>query len=210
MSGYGLIDMGKDAVSSVYSWILSLCCNVTCTTSSITINNRQLRVVRMLAEGGFSFVYLVEANQEKFAFKKVLCQLEEQSVQARWEIEVHKALDHPNCMPLIDHCVVPAPNGAEEFRLLMPLYPHGTLLDRAIKHMQDGTRIPERTCLTIFEGLLHGVAAFHEHNPPWAHRDIKPANVLVGEKNSIKLVSGCATTHARAGSSMTTFAHLAG
>ena len=113
MSGYGLIDMGKDAVSSVYSWILSLCCNVTCTTSSITINNRQLRVVRMLAEGGFSFVYLVEANQEKFAFKKVLCQLEEQSVQARWEIEVHKALVF---QLHATHRPVSCPqNGAEEF-----------------------------------------------------------------------------------------------
>ena len=75
----------------------------------------------MLAEGGFSFVYLVEGNQEKFAFKKVLCQLEEQSVQARWEIDVHKAIDHPNCMPLIDNCVVPAPNGAGWDRRAAPV-----------------------------------------------------------------------------------------
>ena len=54
-------------------------------------------------------------------------------------------------MPLIDHCVATTPAGAEEFRLLMPLYPHGTLLDKCVKHMQAGTRIPERTALQIFQ-----------------------------------------------------------
>lgn len=47
--------------------------------------------------------------------------------------------------------------------------------------MQRGERMPERDALNIFQAILHGVAAFHEHDPPWAHRDIKPANVLLGE-----------------------------
>ena len=90
-------------------------------------------MVRQLAEGGFSFVYLVETGTEKYALKKVLAQLPEQAEAARWEIKVHSSIQHPNVMPLVDHCVVPASNGAEEFRLLMPLFPHGTLLDRCVK-----------------------------------------------------------------------------
>ena len=86
-----------------------------------------------MAEGGFSFVYLVETGSEKFALKKVLSQLPEQAEAARWEIKVHSSIKHPNVMPLVDHCVVTTPNGAEEFRLLMPLFPHGTLLDRCVK-----------------------------------------------------------------------------
>ena len=163
----------------------------------IEVNSRSLRVVRLLAEGGFSFVYLVEAGTDKFALKKVLCQLPEQSDAARWEIKVHSAISHPNCMPLIDHCVVPAANGAEEFRLLMPLYPHGTLLDKCVKHMQAGTRIPERAALQIFIGILQGVAAFHEHVPPWAHRDIKPANVLLDQDDKPVLMDFGSVTEAR-------------
>ena len=46
----------------------------------------------------------------------------------------------------------------------MPLYPNGTLLDRCIQLMERGERMAERTALTIFQGILHGVAAFHEHD----------------------------------------------
>lgn len=183
MSGsYSIVEMGRDVSSALYTWLLSLCCSTdSCSARAMTINGRSFRVVRQLAEGGFSFVFLVESAGEKFALKKVLTQLPEQAEQARWEVKVHSAIDHPNCMPLIDHCVVPAPNGAEEFRLLMPLYPHGTLLDRCIQLMEAKERMAERTALTIFRDILHGVAAFHEHDPPWAHRDIKPANVLLSD-----------------------------
>lgn len=197
MSGYSLVEAASDTASSLYTWLLSLCCSVSCTGTTISIGSRQLRIVRLLAEGGFSFVYLVESGSEKFALKKVLCQLEEQSTAARWEIKVHREIKHPNCMPLIDDCVVPATNGAEEFRLLMPLYPHGTLLDRCIKHMEAGTRIPERSALLIFEGILKAVAAFHEHDPPWAHRDIKPANVLLSEDDTPVLMDFGSVKEAR-------------
>ena len=174
-TGYSIIEMGRDAGGALYSWLISLCCSVSCTTTNIVIGKRNLKVVRQLAEGGFSFVYLVEGSGEKFALKKVLSQLPEQAVAAKWEIEVHTAIKHVNCMPLVDHCVVP------EFRLLMPLYPNGTLLDKALQLMERNERMPERQALLIFQQILHGVAAFHEHDPPWAHRDIKPANVLLGE-----------------------------
>mmetsp|Transcript_15904 Transcript_15904/g.36397 ORF Transcript_15904/g.36397 Transcript_15904/m.36397 type:complete len:323 (-) Transcript_15904:96-1064(-) len=168
---------------ALFSFIRSLFCNVSCTSQTVKVNSRSLRVVKLLAEGGFSFVYLVEAGDKKYALKKVLSQLPEQSELARWEIEVHKSFKHPNLMALIDDCVVPAPNGAEEFRLLMPLYPHGTLLDRALKLMDAGIRMHEKTALKIFLQLLHGILQFHEHSPPWAHRDIKPANVLLADGN---------------------------
>eukprot|EP00965_Chrysotila_dentata_P041904 1390426-Pleurochrysis_carterae.AAC.1 len=81
--------------------------------------------------------------------------LPEQSELARWEIEVHRSFKHANLMPLIDSCVVPAPNGAEEFRLLMPLYPDGTLLDAALRHMEQRTRIPEKQALKATRARAH-------------------------------------------------------
>jgi len=195
--GYGALSMTSDMASSVYSWLLSFCCSVGCTTANVKVNSRNLRVVKMLAEGGFSFVYLVECGAEKFALKKVLAQLPEQSELAQWEIKVHQAFKHPNLMPLVDHAMVPTANGAEEFLLVMPLYPSGTVLDAAIKHMDAGTRMGEREILTIFGKVLKGVCQFHEHNPPWAHRDIKPANILLGTDGEPVLMDFGSTTAAR-------------
>ena len=42
------------------------------------VNDRNLRVVKLLAEGGFSYVYLGWAGDRKFAIKKILCQTPEQ------------------------------------------------------------------------------------------------------------------------------------
>jgi hypothetical protein len=55
----------------------------------MTVNDRSLRVVKLLAEGGFSFVYMVEgADKKRYALKKVLAQLPEASELARWEVQV--------------------------------------------------------------------------------------------------------------------------
>mmetsp|Transcript_11616 Transcript_11616/g.36038 ORF Transcript_11616/g.36038 Transcript_11616/m.36038 type:complete len:328 (-) Transcript_11616:753-1736(-) len=179
---YGPLAIVSDILKGIYSWLTSLCCAVTCSTSTVTVNERSLKTVKLLAEGGFSFVYLVEGSDKKrYALKKVLAQLPEASDLARWEVQVHKSFRHPNLMPLIDHSVVTTPNGAEEFRLLMPLYPHGTLLDAALKLMDANVRMEELRALRIFEQVLDGVQQLHSHSPPWAHRDIKPANILLSD-----------------------------
>ena len=148
-----------DLWQTLYTWVTSLCCATNCTTSTMKVNDRNLRVVKLLAEGGFSFVYLVEdGNKKQYALKKVLAQLPEQSELARWEIQIHKTFKHPNLLPLIDNCSVATSDSAEEFRLLMPLYESGTLLDRCTMHLKAGTRMPEKLALTIFEG-----AQLHPH-----------------------------------------------
>jgi serine/threonine kinase 16 len=169
---YGPLAMLVDVVRGVFAWLFSLC-SFSCTSAVLEVNHRKLKVSRLLAEGGFSFVYLVvdtKREDERFALKKILSQLPEQSELARWEISVHNAFDHPNLMPLVDHATVALPSGAEEHRLLMPVFPHGTLLDRALKSMGAGTRMAEKDALAIFAQLLDGVSQFHQHTPAWAHR----------------------------------------
>ena len=99
----------SDLVSGLYAWLTSLCCAVNCTTTTMKVNERNCKVVKLLAEGGFSFVYLVEDGKTKYALKKVLSQLPEASQAARWEVQVHKAFKHPNLLQLTDHCVVRPP-----------------------------------------------------------------------------------------------------
>ena len=53
MMHYGLFGMARDLGSGLYEWVISLCCTVGCTSSTVEVGERTLKVVRQLAEGGF-------------------------------------------------------------------------------------------------------------------------------------------------------------
>ena len=73
---YGPLSVVYDLFSSIYSFFTSLCCAVNCTTEGAKVNDHNCKVVKLLAEGGFSFVYLVEDSSKKqYALKKVLSTL---------------------------------------------------------------------------------------------------------------------------------------
>ncbi|KAJ1628297.1 kinase-like domain-containing protein [Pavlovales sp. CCMP2436] len=188
LSGAGSEERKEAAASGLLAWLLLYLLSRLRVFISLfkpgrdmSVGARSLKVVRLLAEGGFSFVYVVEhvATAERFALKKVLAADSDAVEATKWEVSVHNAFSHPNLMPLIDHCFVAAQNQATEFRLLMPLY-GGSLHDRICLLLQRGEHLPEVEALRIFAGILRGLQQFHTHAPVWAHRDIKPANVLLG------------------------------
>ena len=159
---------------------------------------RTLKAIRLIAEGGFSFVYLAvdSSTGQKYAVKKILVQTKEARKAVRWEVSVHRALgDHPNVMPLLDFSFSTAGSskGGEEALLLFPLYPDGSLYSFLEKLAERGGRNsnhnqkspPENWILAVFLQVCRAAEQFHSHSPPWAHRDIKPHNVLLddSEKN---------------------------
>ena len=81
------------------------------------VNGRSLRVVRLLGEGGYSFVYLVLETAttaasagaasghgvgQHYALKRVLCGGAEALAEARQEVAVMRRLRHPCLLPLLD------------------------------------------------------------------------------------------------------------
>ena len=72
----------SDLAYGLYAWLTSLCCAVNCTTTTMKVNERNCKVVKLLAEGGFSFVYLVEDgkphNRRLLADLKVCSKLQAQ------------------------------------------------------------------------------------------------------------------------------------
>ena len=56
----------------------------------LQIKNRQLRVDKLLGEGGFAWVYLAEDTQsgEKFALKRMMCQNQRQKQLAETEVNL--------------------------------------------------------------------------------------------------------------------------
>jgi AP2-associated kinase len=59
---------------------------------SMVVGDYNIRVQHLLAEGGFSQVFLVKdgASGKAMALKRVLCQSDEAEKDAVWEIKVHK------------------------------------------------------------------------------------------------------------------------
>lgn len=75
-----------------------------------------------IAQGGYSYVYNARdtLTGEAFALKKILCQSEDQIEMAKQEIQMHRALAHPNIMPLTDYAVLSVDANTLEYYLLFP------------------------------------------------------------------------------------------
>ena len=59
-----------------FDLVYSLTNCITCFPGSprLTINNRSFKILRLLGEGGFSYVYLVQDNTgQLYALKKIRC-----------------------------------------------------------------------------------------------------------------------------------------
>ncbi|OAA67915.1 Protein kinase-like domain protein [Niveomyces insectorum RCEF 264] len=66
-------------------------------TPTLKVNNRNFKILRLLGEGGFSYVYLVQdtATAELFALKKIRCPFGAESVaQAMREVEAYRLFAH--------------------------------------------------------------------------------------------------------------------
>jgi serine/threonine kinase 16 len=160
----------------------------------VTLGPRRLKIVRKLAEGGYSFVYLAEELADRgpqpddwrprsFALKKVLVADREHLLEARREAETTRSLDHPNLLPLLDSAFVPgdpsSPRRAHPaFYFLFDLW-DGNLWDEVQTRVQNGDPLAVTEALWVFVQLCRGLEAMHSADPPLAHRDVKPHNLLV-------------------------------
>ena len=100
---------------------------------SMVVGRYTVRVQHLLAEGGFSEVFLVKDGMsgKAMALKRVLCRTDEAEKDALAEIRVHKSVDHPNVLKLIDHATGYFAKGrsVKEVLLLFPLCERGSVWD---------------------------------------------------------------------------------
>ncbi|KAL3139259.1 hypothetical protein ABBQ32_006025 [Trebouxia sp. C0010 RCD-2024] len=128
----------------------------------VVINSRRFRVVKLLGEGGYSFVYLVRelptdehpAVPESFyALKKVLAGSNEQLVEAQKEVKVMTKLHHPNLLPLLAQAIVPDSSNGHMLQLvymLFPVYEEGSLLDEVTRRQNAHNPLTSQEVLHIF------------------------------------------------------------
>lgn len=155
----------------------------------IRVNGRNLKITKLLGEGGFSFVYLAEdENKEQFAVKTIRCATgKDVAVNALKEAIVTDRLQHENIIKIVDMCMIKEEDGSKTIYIIMPFFKRGNIQDLIDKNNQKGTHLPEKQMLILFRSVCLGVRRLADYknradvNIPWAHRDIKPANILISD-----------------------------
>lgn len=104
--------------------------------SSIRINAKTYKTLRLLGEGGFSYVYLCsDSNGNLFAMKKIRCSFGEESYKlARREIAAYEMFDHANIIKCIDFTTLQE-RGSKIVYILLPFYKRGNLQDMIAENL---------------------------------------------------------------------------
>lgn len=122
----------------------------------------------------------MESAQTKriFALKRITCHsIEDQNIAIN-EIEVTRALKHPNIVPIIDHEVEGNAdiviNTISNVYILLPYYKNGSLSDYLAMRATRQDYMKEEEVLRIFLGVCEALKVLHEFKPDaLAHRDLK-------------------------------------
>ncbi|KAL8706711.1 MAG: hypothetical protein Q9201_000236 [Fulgogasparrea decipioides] len=137
----------------------------------LKINNRRFKLLRLLGEGGFSYVYLVQetSTSQLYALKKIRCPFGQESVSlALKEVEAYALFSpHPNIIHAVDHAVESANDksdpGSKTVYILLPYYRRGNLQDAINANLVNHTKFPERRLMVLFLGVARALKAMHQY-----------------------------------------------
>ncbi|CAG5107472.1 Oidioi.mRNA.OKI2018_I69.chr1.g3343.t1.cds [Oikopleura dioica] len=151
--------------------------------SNVQIGSYNVHIESVLAEGGFSIVYLANAKipnskSTKAALKRMFVNDEETLAGCKNEIQVMRKLTgHKNIVRYMAHKITCLKNGTHEVLVLIEYCSRGHVLDFMNKRLNSG--FTEEEVMKIFCDVVEAVAKMHQSNPPFAHRDLKVENVLI-------------------------------
>eukprot|EP00899_Mesostigma_viride_P027447 jgi/Mesvir1/7888/Mv11821-RA.1 len=165
--------------------------NATMIGRTLEIGQFHVQVREAIAQGGFSFVYLVrEMSGRPFALKQTICQNDDEENEkiAVQELRVMEKLSsHPNIVRMVAHSIVetgggPGRSGSTEYLMLLE-YCDTSLVD--VMNQEPARRFPEPQVVSIFHAVCSAVDHMHAQSPPITHRDIKAENVLRGAVDGV-------------------------
>ncbi|KAL9093846.1 MAG: hypothetical protein Q9165_003769 [Trypethelium subeluteriae] len=154
------------------SYLMDLVYSLTCCfpgSPQLRINSRSFKILRLLGEGGFSYVYLVQDTTAHalYALKKIRCPFGQESVSlALKEVEAYTLFSpHPNIISSVDHSVASDKSdpGAKTVYILLPYYRRGNLQDLINANLVNHTRFPERRLMALFLGVCRALKAMHRY-----------------------------------------------
>ncbi|NP_001016350.2 cyclin-G-associated kinase [Xenopus tropicalis] len=166
---------------------------------TVEMGDMKMRVKRVIAEGGFAFVYEAQdvGSGKDYALKRLLSNEEEKNKSIIQEICFMKKLSgHPNIVQFCSAASIgkeESDTGQGEFLLLTELC-RGQLVEFLNKAECKGPLSCD-TVLKIFYQTCRAVQHMHKQKPPIIHRDLKVENLLVSNQGTVKLCDfGSSTT----------------
>ncbi|KAI0508372.1 serine/threonine protein kinase/TGF-beta stimulated factor [Xylaria bambusicola] len=165
------------------------CLNCFPGSPTLKINSRSFKILRLLGEGGFSYVYLVQdtATAELFALKKIRCPFGTESVQqAMREVEAYKTFAHtPSIIHSIDYSIASERNDAESktVYVLLPYYRRGNLQDIINANLVNHTNFPEKELMRLFLGVCKAMKFMHQYRAPRGGERMEMGNTKAGEED---------------------------
>jgi len=179
--------MAQVLLDLVYS--LGNCLNCFPGSPSLKINGRSFKILRLLGEGGFSYVYLVQdtSTSELLALKKIRCPFGAESVQqAMREVEAYKTFAHtPGIIHSIDYSIA-SERGDEDAKtvyVLLPYYRRGNLQDIINANLVNHTNFPEPELMRLFLGVCQALKAMHQYQGPAGGERMEAGNPKAGEED---------------------------
>lgn len=145
----------------------------------LKINGVRFKIIKLLGEGGFSYVYLVERSDGgRYALKKIRCSFGAESIKnAMNEVSAYKEFNSPYIVKLIDSSIVQEKDGLQSIYILLPYFKHGTLQDVITRNMLNGQKIPEADAIRLFIGICRGLQIMHRHKLTYHDRVVNADNI---------------------------------
>ncbi|KAM6469372.1 cyclin-G-associated kinase isoform 2-T2 [Liasis olivaceus] len=157
----------------------------------VEMGEMKLRIKKVIAEGGFAFVYEAQdlGSGKDYALKRLLSNEEEKNKAIIQEVCFMKKLSgHPNIVQFCSAASIgkeESDTGQGEFLLLTELC-RGQLVE-FLKKAESKGPLSCDTVLKIFYQTCRAVQHMHKQKPPIIHRDLKIENMLMSNQGTIKL-----------------------
>ncbi|ODV94480.1 hypothetical protein PACTADRAFT_44505 [Pachysolen tannophilus NRRL Y-2460] len=146
--------------------LITSCLPCFSTVPELKINKARFKILKLLGEGGFSYVYLVQAsNGGLYALKKIRCPFGNESVKvAMKEVGNYKEFKSPYIIRSIDSSIVQEADGSKTVYILLPYFDNGSLQDVVNKNSVNNSFIEESDAIRVFIGICRGLQSMHRHH----------------------------------------------
>ncbi|XP_062308041.1 BMP-2-inducible protein kinase [Osmerus eperlanus] len=159
------------------------------------VGRYQVTVEELIAEGGFSVVFLARTHAGvRCALKRMYVNNVPDLNIYRREVTIMKELSgHKNIVGYLDSSINAVSDSVWEVLILMEYCKAGQVVKQMNERLGVGFSEPE--VLTIFCDTCEAVARLHQCKTPVLHRDLKVENILLNDQGSYVLCDFGSATH---------------
>ncbi|XP_069782848.1 BMP-2-inducible protein kinase isoform X2 [Narcine bancroftii] len=159
-----------------------------------SVGRYQVTVEELMAEGGFSIVFLVRThNGARCALKRMYVNDAHDLNICKREVTIMKELSgHKNIVGYLDCGITSISDNVWEVLILME-YCRGQVVNQMNQRLQTG--FTETETLQIFCDTCEAVARLHQCKTPIIHRDLKVENILLNNDGNYVLCDFGSATH---------------